>query len=484
MDFIVKRIWWIAIPTALAVTVFQLYWLFSVYTNQQQNFQQVASDALQKAYDQAMVEAIEKMGLKGKIQGTSAPGLPLSAERFDLSGDIHVGDRHDTSKKRPVSRGVVTVFSGDMEARAGNSDTMLVRKNVDLKAVGVDPKRLLSSIFSMSNIVSVDTAVLRRFYTKELAARNIHLPFTILTLSPADTSLQAPMIVNLRADSYSRKPNIAAQFQGLSGWLFVKILWPIVLSFLLVVLIIFCIWILWRIIIKQKKLEVMKNDFISNITHELKTPVAILSATNETLLDFGGMHDPEKTSRYLQLEREELRKLQLLLDRIVQLTRLEHHAQIAGPVTAIALDTWLPSVLARFSKLQGVQLVLTVQLDNPVIHTEAAYLETIIVNLVDNAIKYTAVDNRWVSIRVTGNEEQVIILVQDRGIGIATSQLALIFDKFYRVPQGNVHDVKGYGLGLSHVKSLVTELNGHISVTSELGKGTTFTIHLKRAWNK
>ena len=482
MDKIVRRIWWIVVPTAIAVLGFQLYWLYTVYNGQQQSFHQVAADAFQKAYDKAMFQQL------GKMEYISSNDTGRQAIQKTISRSINLESVFQSSpnfKEAPssktVTKGTVMLFADDSTGTA-YKDSVLVKKDIDLRNFGVDPTRLLSSLLGRDNIVMIDTAVLKELYDEELANRNIDLPFRIIQPANEDSISSQAGFIRLKAENYTQTPAIAAQFQGLSTWLLLKIISPIILSFLLVLLIIFCIWILWRIILKQKKLEDMKNDFISNITHELKTPVAILSATNETLLNFDGIHDAEKTGRYLRLERDELKKLQVQLDRIIHLTRLENKEGFQESLREINLGVLVNKVADRFRSLPGVEISIDNKLTDPVIQTQALHLETVLSNLVDNAIKYSPRDTKPVVIHLSEENQYIQIDITDEGLGIEKSQLPFIFDKFYRVPHGNIHDVKGYGLGLSHVKSLLSYLGGSIGVKTEPGKGSTFSIQLKKVW--
>ncbi|HVI46418.1 MAG TPA: HAMP domain-containing sensor histidine kinase [Chitinophaga sp.] len=482
MDFIVKRIWWIAIPTALAVLIFQLYWLRNAYLSQQASFRQVATDALQQAYDKAVIAGVKS--LDGK----------------KASANFNENALHDTSriKKRIVGKTITPKILGGASMIAENiipdslpatvklfaatdhkgskvADTSY-EMNFGMNEMGTDKDRFMASILSFSNIVKPDTAVLRKNYTKELLQRHIDLPFT---LSVQNKGKMVPGAVSIVSNTIVGSSLIVtAHFANLSKLLLFKILWPIVLSFLLVMLIIGCIWVLWSIIIRQKKLEAMKNDFISNITHELKTPVAILSATNEALLTFEGIKDAEKTERYLRLEQNELHKLQGLVDNILALTRLEHRDDNGESEENVSIPDLLKAVSARFISLPGVHLHTDIQLSQEYLLTQPEALKTILSNLLDNAIKYTPAADKEVQIKVREDSQHYRFIIKDNGIGISKEHLPYIFDKFYRVSQGNIHDVKGYGLGLSHVKSLLQKVGGTISVDSTLGQGAIFTIEL------
>ena len=476
MDTIIRRIWWIVIPTALAVLAFQLYWLRTSYLSQEQSFRQIASDALQKAHDVTLVESVRKFDPESKHD---------SLAKFELRSSISINeadrDLFDSLVNKGKSQQGIKIISKLSDGNKSDKKDTLIEREIKAEGSGLDVTKLIASVFSLSNLVEIDTAQLAITYGKELKSRAITLPFKIFLSPPGKRVENAPGVITLPVVLQHKQVMLVVQFEGINSLLLFKILWPIVLSFFLVLLIIGCIWMLWRIIVRQKKLEVMKNDFISNITHELKTPVAILRATNEALLTFGGMNDPEKTERYLRLGQDEIRKLQGLVDNIMALTRLEHgDDDMGGPGETISLTDLLKAVTQRFLGLPGVAVQLDVQVHSDLLHTYPAALKTIFSNLLDNAIKYTITPEKSISLQVRENEQHYLFFVADQGVGIEKQHLPYIFDKFYRVPHGDIHEVKGHGLGLSHVKKLVEQLHGTISVESTPGKGTIFIIQLKK----
>lgn len=457
MDFIVKRIWYITIPTAMAVLVFQLYWLRNTYLSQQLEFKQTATNALQKAYDATI---LENFGDK-KIFSTSTTNVSLNVTP-DKDRDKN-SDLKESDIKKLLS----------------------IPKDSNQKVVKVDDKdidmnRFFSNVISASSLVKVNQVALSKNYKKELKDRDIFLSFKLTIHKNEKLAPDTTVATSIRFKIPSKKEIIDAQFTGLTGLLIVKIIWPIVLSFLLIILITGCIWILWRIIYQQKKLETMKNDFISNISHELKTPLSILTTTNDVLLNFEGMKDPEKTERYLKLSKDELYKLQGLVDGILALTKIEHKDNQLGPFEKVNIEDLLKAIASRFKELPGISIELDLKINDKTIKTWPEALRTIISNLVDNAIKYTVTPDKQVKLTVTEDQKFYWFSVEDRGIGIAQHQMPFIFDKFYRVPHGDIHDVKGYGLGLSHVKSLLGKMEAKINSSSKLGEGSVFTIQLRK----
>ncbi|MFB6454934.1 sensor histidine kinase [Chitinophaga sp. Hz27] len=476
MDKIIRRIWWIVIPTALGVLAFQLYWLQTMYVSQEKTFRQVTTDALQKAYDLTMVSSVKQLSPNNRTDTSSKM-------RFTSSIRISEGDKKAFDSLMHASRNQpgIKIFSKYSGATVRDDSDAYIEKEIQTDSGGPDLTRLLADVFTLSNLVETDTIKLAANYKKELLTRQITIPFHVKLLPQEKQAASIPGVITLPLVKQGKPLMIVATFDDINHLLLLKILWPIVLSFLLVVLIIGCIWTLWRIIMRQKKLEEMKNDFISNITHELKTPVAILRATNEALLSFGGMNDAEKTERYLRLGQDEIHKLQGLVDNIMSLTKLEHGSDdITTTMEVISLKALLEETMQRFTDLPGVTIHLDMQTRTDACYTSPAALKTIFANLLDNAIKYTISLEKNILITVREDDQHYIFSITDNGIGIEKKYLPYIFDKFYRVPHGNIHEVKGHGLGLSQVKQLVEKLNGSISAESTPSRGTAFTIQLNK----
>ncbi|MNQ96155.1 Alkaline phosphatase synthesis sensor protein PhoR [compost metagenome] len=159
---------------------------------------------------------------------------------------------------------------------------------------------------------------------------------------------------------------------------------------------------------------------------------------------------------------------------------MDHSDHQLGTMETIYLHDLLKVVASRFQELKGVEIILDLKVNNELIKTWPDALKTVLSNLLDNAIKYTPGADKLVNISVSQDSKHYFFSVTDFGIGISQEQQPYIFDKFYRVPQGNLHEVKGYGLGLSHVKSLVEKMGGEIKVVSQLKKGSVFTVQLNK----
>ncbi|HVV53820.1 MAG TPA: HAMP domain-containing sensor histidine kinase, partial [Mucilaginibacter sp.] len=230
-------------------------------------------------------------------------------------------------------------------------------------------------------------------------------------------------------------------------------------------------------ILKQKKIAEMKMDFINNMTHEFKTPVSTIMIASEALKDKEIVEDKSRVARLAGIIFEENQRLGSHIERVLNIARIEKN-DFKLDIKEIDVNEMVTAVLDSMSlKLQkhNVKTELHLDAQSAIIEADELHFSNVIYNLVDNAIKYsTGVPE--ITITTYNRNGQVAIRVADKGIGMSRDQQAKIFEQFYRIPTGNLHDVKGFGLGLSYVNTIVKRLNGTISVKSEKEKGSEFEL--------
>jgi signal transduction histidine kinase len=230
---------------------------------------------------------------------------------------------------------------------------------------------------------------------------------------------------------------------------------------------------------RQKKLSDMKTDFINNMTHELKTPIATISLASEALMDPQMNAGPQQVSDFAKIIFEENSRLREQVERVLQMAAIEKGEVVLKRVTLHMHEIIQTEAarIARWVQDRGGSIELDLSATNDKISGDSVHISGIIANLLDNANKYSP-KNPKIVIRTKNSPNQIAIEVIDNGVGMDRDALQKVFDKFYRVPTGNVHDVKGFGLGLSYVKSMAEVHGGKVSVTSELGKGSVFILTL------
>lgn len=263
-------------------------------------------------------------------------------------------------------------------------------------------------------------------------------------------------------------------------WLVLKRISPqVFFSVFLTALTTISFWFLFRSIRAQQRLAELKNNFISNMTHELKTPVTTVGVAIEALKNFNGLENKELTNEYLTIAQNELNRLSLLTDKILKTAFFENNGINFQP-EAVDLEKIIEQTLSSMklvfdkhhASISFEKTGSDFQLQGSQVH-----LTNVVYNLLDNALKYSS-ENSIIKIWLIGTDKEIILSVEDNGIGISTEYTKKVFEKFFRVPTGDVHNSKGYGLGLSYVDSVVKEHGGTIKVESEIGKGSKFIIHL------
>lgn len=233
---------------------------------------------------------------------------------------------------------------------------------------------------------------------------------------------------------------------------------------------------------KQKKINEMKNDFINNMTHELKTPISSISLAGQMLADPAVRKSETMMKHVTDVINDDTKRLRFLVETVLQMS-LYYQQQQSLNLTDVNANNVIASISHTFKlKVEKYGGRISTELDakNAIVEVDEMHFTNVIFNLLDNAVKYRRKDTPMILKITTSNPHpnKLRITVSDTGIGIRKEDLSKIFDKFYRVNTGNRHDVKGFGLGLAYVKKMVTDFRGEISVESELGKGTTFTITL------
>jgi|SRR5579863_2439468 len=253
----------------------------------------------------------------------------------------------------------------------------------------------------------------------------------------------------------------------------------LLLSVLLIVSAIAGFNYLIKIILRQKKLAELKDDFINNMTHELKTPIATMTVAIEGLQKFNALNDPEKKQRYLQTSRTELSRLNDLVTKVLNISAFEHE-KINLVKENINTDEFVKDVIASEQLKTDKKVDINYQNDDlTMIIADKLHFRNVLINLVDNAIKYSG-DHPQITITCLKSGNEAVFSVKDNGRGIPKSHQKQIFDKFHRVPTGNLHNVKGTGLGLSYVKYIVEAHGGTITVKSEINAGSEFIISMPR----
>lgn len=337
----------------------------------------------------------------------------------------------------------------------------------------------------------IDKSKLEELVQKSLQQHGINIPFefivkdyfgeTILVSDHPDIQKRGTVYkITLFPNDFLGEPNfLFIYFPNQQKFIFKSLGAITFASVIFVIIIMVCFAYVINTIFKQKKLNDMKTDFINNMTHELKTPVATISLASEMLKKNDIIENKDKSLRYAGIIYDENKRLGDQVEKVLQMAVLDK-GDFKLSKTQIDAHEIIRKVIDKLSlQIEGSNGKVYLILNAPsyTIKADEVHFTNIIFNLVDNAIKYS-IDNLEITISTETILGKLHITISDKGIGMSKDAQKRVFEKFYRVPTGNIHNVKGFGLGLSYVKIMTQAHDGTIEVNSEPGKGSTFRIIL------
>ncbi len=338
------------------------------------------------------------------------------------------------------------------------------------------------------NFRKADSLKLYKYFEHELEKVNIYSPFKLTILLKSTPPAKFNMHFSETGEYNYRYHGfkvfgygddeffIRAVFKNPQYSVLRGMLLLLLLSIFLVLFVVFCFNYIIKTFIEQKKLADLKDDFINNMTHELKTPIATITVAIEGLQKFNALHDAEKTQRYLQTSRNELARLNDLVTKVLDIATFENKQIDLVKEPLNINDLINEATLSEKAKTtKEVQIDFLNKAGIELIYADKIHFRNVLINLIDNAIKYSKEPVHLV-INCNKSGNNIVIAIKDNGIGIPVGHIHQVFDKFHRVPTGNIHSVKGTGLGLSYVKYIVEAHGGSITVKSEVNKGSEFTI--------
>jgi signal transduction histidine kinase len=343
------------------------------------------------------------------------------------------------------------------------------------------------------NYKEADSLKLSRYFTEELKKMHIYSPFNLSltnkSVPPQKTGANYSetneytyqyhgfiLVLNYYTKQKEFTLFARAVFHNPQYAVIKGMMITLVLSALLVLFTIYCFYYVVRTINQQKALGQLKDDFINNMTHELKTPIATITVAIEGLQKFNALNDPEKTQRYLQTSRNELIKLNELVGKVLDVASFERD-KITLQKEKIAVDALMHELIATEEAKADKSIRITYNNRDQVeyIIADKLHFGNAILNVLDNAVKYSN-EPADIKVEVYRDGNKVVFSISDKGIGIPAGHLGRVFEKFHRVPTGNVHNVKGTGLGLSYVKYIAEAHGGGVTVKSEVNTGSQFIL--------
>jgi len=453
----------------LAIAAFQYYWLQKAYEREERTLDMRTNFMFRET-----VRAVQTSKLK--------------LDRFiDSSRPQQLMFRHDKNKIKIVTpeqkiEGMLDVVMN--RVRDSTHQTIVFSPKISdslqiiNRAFPGRRDRMLQFLFDLDSLQdSIKVIELDSAYAKRLEDQNLDIAFAIKKVETRETKEPVFNEVTL---GFRNPTTYRLDIHNKTAFIFKRIAIPILFSVFLVAFTALSFSLLYRNLLRQNRLADIKNEFMSNITHELKTPIATVSVAIEALRSFNANLDTQRTKEYLDISANELQRLSLLVDKVLKLSMFEKKEidlQYELLDMKSLVDEVTSSLRLQFEKHHARVDVITE--GDTTLEGDRLHLVSVIFNLLDNAIKYSP-DAPRIYIKIIGNDNKVHLVIQDSGIGIPEEYKGKIFEKFFRVPTGNLHNAKGYGLGLSYVAHVINRHNGIINVESIPGDGSKFVLSLPK----
>ncbi|WP_412983806.1 sensor histidine kinase [Pontimicrobium sp. IMCC45349] len=481
----------------ISTIAIQIYWNFKNY---QINKQQLINDvqtSLDNAVETYYADLAEKSTIGFAIEANSTAEIFEKNGRFDSimqiidiaeKGFQNIDSVQIDLNNQPDGIKIFKGYKADSLLQTIHSDHNVFKpqkdkfelKHIELNqsdSTTIDDLKILTSkvVFSMSqdtlNLNTLDTLLVKQLNRKSLELDYI-LSFKKVngdTLLSKDSALKTTNLNTVSKSPFLPKESeLTIYFSNETKVILKRILTGIVLSSLLVLAVIACLFYLLKIIKHQKQLAEVKNDLISNITHEFKTPIATIGVALESINSFNVIEDKEKTKQYIDTSSNQLQKLNLMVEKLLETATLDSEA-LEINTEDIDLILLLQSLIKKHSiSLTDKTIELNSTLNSLLINVDAFHIENALNNIIDNALKY---GGDKIVIDVSKQNNQVTINVSDNGTSLTKTSKEKIFEKFYRVPKGNTHDVKGFGIGLYYTRKIIEKHKG--SIILELEKDMT-----------
>ncbi len=471
----IKRLTGITVMMLTGIVVLQFYWLLSSYKQQQQRFytdidNALASVSARLLLDKALASQPESVRKMFGLEDTTGSQVKEKLIEEPQAGNmLHLVNSVVKVSDSNALRSMKAFLD------SGSTETTQYTRLMQLRITFTDS----------------DLVVFKKAYNRELLTRHIDMPFDLAIVDTA-SSIYAATCDTARFRQYGHRSSfseltaingaygIVTGFQNPNYIVLRSMLWILVITMTLIIAGSWSLGYLLITFFRQGRIAEIRNDFMNNMTHELKTPISSISLALEMALDERPELSTGKKTSYLLSAQKEVTRLKLIVENVLKIASLEQ-AELDIIRSEIEVRPWLQAIIERMHPLleqKNVTVRLEVTPADMVLSADETHMSNVIFNILENAIKYNDKATPSITVTVEARETYTLMSIRDNGEGIPEKYLEQVFEKFFRVPKGNQHDVKGYGLGLSYVKHVVELHGGSISVHSIMGKETAFILHL------
>ena len=468
----------------LGITGLQLYWNYQNYKTTSANFKKDANNALGIAVDKEIALRKEKLyrDVKKWLADTTIAKITCNTNNKDHQTVFTMEDAvpyYKDEKADKTSFGInsfkqkINKITPEAKAIFIEHFAAKIKNALSENVIYYYTQGLGHRIANEFDSSKVDMQNLINLYKGELEKRKIS---SKVLLNPKYTPNENYFVTNKFNTSFRPyiKNLVWARLENANTYYLREMKWLIISSFSLIAITLFCFYYTIKTLFNQHKLVVIKNQFISNMTHEINTPLSSIQITAEALQQFNP--DAETSKKYLDIILYQTHKLNELSKEILANAKLETLTFVMDE--EIELNQLIANIIKDLNLRNNVELSFQTNTDKIIIKGNKLHLTRSIANVLENAAKYNSSSHPTIEIKLTKNQKNINLSITDNGPGIADEHKHKIFDQFYRIPTGNVHDIKGYGLGLSYVKKVITQHQGIIKVLDNYPAGSIFSIHL------
>ncbi|WP_353779613.1 ATP-binding protein [Winogradskyella sp. 3972H.M.0a.05] len=485
----------------------QVYWNYKNYLNSKQ---QLIND-VQVSLDKAVDDYYANLAKRATIGFAFLDSLPVEIDhifteldftsrleidttlKFNGGGTFQLEiDSHSDSLRHPSDSIIKALRFGAFETSEDSLKTSIQHYKINTDSLRVSNfKMLTSKVIASANDDALDIELVDTLLKSELNRKKIDIQYHISYDDPFvrfnNKTLDNKAIENIDKDKLPLNTvskssflpegsKLTLNFSNETMLILKRILSGIIISTLLVLTVISLLFYLLKVIRQQKQLAEVKNDLISNITHEFKTPIATIGVALESIKDFNTIEDKEKTKSYLDMSNQQLDKLNIMVEKLLETATLDSE-NLELNIEKINISELLSNLVSKY-KIQDIEKEIHIETPSEVYaNVDAFHFENAINNVLDNAIKY---GGDIIKVSLEQWPHMFTVNISDNGEGLSKANKDRIFEKFYRVPKGNTHDIKGFGIGLYYTKTIIEKHNGAINL--DLNNNlTTFKITLPNA---
>lgn len=493
----------------LMLLSFLIFWNVQNYNRTKAELQQDLIDQMDLASAEYQDSVIQEIFQIIEIDSFNLPihdlksSFEVSVEMDNSTNHVDSGDHRtgefaldSSNTNSDTSLTVMYDRESDRKVVVWNTDMLTGEMKINyssepVKGIDIKDHMAIDTVIVHTTLETMEIENLPRLYVKidsiytnRLKKAQLDIQHELKVFNRTDDSIRVPeLAVAFKYGNFLDAGRPFAIFSNYKEYVLKKI-WPsILLSLVLFSIVALSFILILRSWLAQMRLTKVKNEFISNMTHELKTPISTVGVALEALESYGAIDDPKKRKEYLDISKHELDRLKILVDKVLKMSTLEQGVEalnIADVDVSELTAQMMHSMSLHFEK-HDAQVDYKEEGDNFIVKGDKVHLLNVLYNLIDNAIKYSG-DQPQVELQLSSTYDRVNITVSDNGPGIPKEYISKIFDRLFRVPTDDLHNVKGHGLGLHYVKTVVERHGGTVKVNSKNGTGTSFVITIPKEY--